>query len=29
MLDIALDPIDGTTNISKGMPNSITCIAAA
>jgi fructose-1,6-bisphosphatase II len=27
--DIALDPIDGTTNISKGMPNSITCIAAA
>src|SRR5437763_15810769 len=28
-LDIALDPIDGTTNISKGSPNSITCIAAA
>jgi fructose-1,6-bisphosphatase II len=27
--DIALDPIDGTTNISKGSPNSITCIAAA
>src|SRR6202795_2656787 len=27
--DIALDPIDGTTNISKGLPNSITCIAAA
>ncbi len=27
--DIALDPIDGTTNISKGMPNSIACIAAA
>src|SRR5881392_4265268 len=26
---IALDPIDGTTNISKGGPNSITCIAAA
>ena len=26
---IALDPIDGTTNISKGMPNSIACIAAA
>lgn len=26
---IALDPIDGTTNISKGAPNSITCIAAA
>jgi fructose-1,6-bisphosphatase II len=27
--DIALDPIDGTTNIAKGAPNSITCIAAA
>src|SRR6476646_11101291 len=27
--DIALDPIDGTTNISKGAANSITCIAAA
>lgn len=27
--DIALDPIDGTTNLSKGMPNSISCIAAA
>src|SRR3954453_60851 len=27
--DIALDPIDGTTNISKGSPNSITCMAAA
>lgn len=27
--DIALDPIDGTTNISKGLPNSIACIAAA
>src|ERR1700757_5436672 len=26
---IAIDPIDGTTNISKGAPNSITCIAAA
>jgi fructose-1,6-bisphosphatase II len=26
---IALDPIDGTTNHSKGMPNSISCIAAA
>jgi fructose-1,6-bisphosphatase II len=26
---IALDPVDGTTNISKGMPNSISCIAAA
>jgi fructose-1,6-bisphosphatase II len=27
--DIALDPIDGTTNIAKGAPNSISCIAAA
>jgi fructose-1,6-bisphosphatase II len=27
--DLALDPIDGTTNLSKGMPNSISCIAAA
>lgn len=27
--DIALDPIDGTTNVSKGMPNSLSCIAAA
>jgi fructose-1,6-bisphosphatase II len=27
--DIALDPIDGTTNLSKGMPNSISVIAAA
>ena len=26
---IALDPIDGTTNLSKGMSNSISCIAAA
>ena len=26
---IAIDPIDGTTNISKGSPNSISCIAAA
>ncbi|MFN0053795.1 MAG: class II fructose-bisphosphatase [Planctomycetales bacterium] len=26
---VALDPIDGTTNLSKGMPNSISCIAAA
>jgi fructose-1,6-bisphosphatase II len=26
---IALDPVDGTTNLSKGMPNSISCIAAA
>jgi fructose-1,6-bisphosphatase II len=27
--NIALDPIDGTTNLSKGMPNSICVIAAA
>ncbi len=27
--DIALDPIDGTTNIAKGAPNSICCLAAA
>src|SRR3979411_3505340 len=27
--DIAIDPIDGTTNISKGAPNSISCIAPA
>src|ERR1043166_8494337 len=27
--DIALDPVDGTTTLSKGMPNSISCIAAA
>jgi fructose-1,6-bisphosphatase II len=27
--DIALDPVDGTTNMSKGMPNAISCIAAA
>jgi fructose-1,6-bisphosphatase II len=26
---IALDPIDGTTNVGKGMPNSISVIAAA
>src|SRR5438045_2172599 len=26
---IAIDPIDGTTNIAKGAPNSISCIAAA
>ncbi len=25
---IALDPIDGTTNVAKGMPNSLSCIAA-
>src|SRR5215831_14826573 len=27
--NIALDPIDGTTNLSKGLPNSISVIAAA
>src|SRR5271163_4029098 len=27
--NIALDPIDGTTNLAKGMPNSICVIAAA
>src|SRR5260370_20403142 len=27
--DIAIDPIDCTTNISKGAPNSISCMAAA
>jgi len=27
--EIALDPVDGTTNLSKGMPNSISCIAAS
>jgi fructose-1,6-bisphosphatase II len=27
--NIALDPIDGTTNLAKGMPNSISVIAAA
>ncbi len=29
LFHIALDPVDGTTNCSKGMPNSISCIAAA
>src|SRR5689334_15875749 len=24
--NIALDPVDGTTNASRGMPNSISCI---
>lgn len=28
-LDIAIDPIDGTTNLSKGLPNAIVCIAAS
>lgn len=27
--DIALDPIDGTSNISKGLPNSISVLSAA
>ncbi|HSI83843.1 MAG TPA: class II fructose-bisphosphatase [Candidatus Methylacidiphilales bacterium] len=27
--DIALDPVDGTTNLAKGLPNSISVIAAA
>jgi fructose-1,6-bisphosphatase II len=27
--NLALDPIDGTTNLAKGMPNSISVIAAA
>jgi len=27
--EIALDPVDGTTNAAKGMPNSLSCIAAA
>ena len=27
--DLAVDPIDGTTNVSKGLPNSICCVAAA
>jgi len=27
--EIALDPVDGTTNVSKGMPNSIACLAVA
>lgn len=28
-LDIAIDPIDGTTNLSKGMPNCISVLAAS
>ncbi|HMP05096.1 MAG TPA: fructose-bisphosphatase class II, partial [Lacipirellulaceae bacterium] len=28
-VDIAVDPLDGTTNLSKGLPNAISCIAAA
>jgi fructose-1,6-bisphosphatase II len=27
--DIALDPVDGTTNVGRGLPNAISCIAAA
>jgi fructose-1,6-bisphosphatase II len=27
--DVALDPIDGTTNVSKGLPNSISVLCAA
>ncbi|WP_168205033.1 class II fructose-bisphosphatase [Bythopirellula goksoeyrii] len=27
--EIALDPVDGTTNVSKGLPNSLSCIVAA
>jgi fructose-1,6-bisphosphatase II len=27
--DLAIDPIDGTTNVSKGLPGSICCLAAA
>ena len=27
--DIALDPVDGTTNVAKGLPNSISVMAAA
>src|ERR1700679_3083829 len=27
--EIAVDPVDGTTNASKGMPNSISCVAAS
>ena len=28
-IDVAIDPLDGTTNLSKGLPNSISCIAVA
>lgn len=27
--DLALDPIDGTTNVAKGLPGSICCLTAA
>lgn len=26
--EIALDPVDGTTNVGKGLPNAISCVAA-
>ena len=29
VFDIALDPIDGTSNIANGLPNSISVIAAS
>jgi fructose-1,6-bisphosphatase II len=28
-MEIAIDPVDGTTNVSKGLPNSISVLAAA
>jgi fructose-1,6-bisphosphatase II len=28
-VDIAIDPLDGATSVSKGLPNCISCIAAA
>lgn len=28
-IDIAVDPLDGTTNLSKGLPNVVSCLAAA
>jgi len=27
--DLAIDPIDGSLNVAKGMPNAISCLAAA
>ncbi len=27
--DIAIDPIDGSTNVAKGMPNALSCLAAS
>jgi len=29
VFDLALDPIDGSTNVAKGMPNALSCVAAA